>query len=114
MTASGGGQDAAISHRMQAAADWLQSLDDIELSDEQVVAWLDWYNASEENRIVFDEMQALYLSFKHLRSDHRRILLEVLTSPPQAAPGWRKWLFALGFTLAFASLAGWWWCLQSR
>lgn len=114
MTASAGGPDAAVTARMQAAAEWLQYLDDIELSDEQVVAWLDWYNSSEENRRVFDDMQAIYLSCKNLRPEHRRILIDALEPAPSER--WRSWAWAraLGLVLLAAALGGWWWCLQSR
>lgn len=106
--------EVTMAVHMLVASDWLQHLDDVGLTDEQVVEWLDWYNDSEENRFVFDEMQAVYLSCKNMRPEHRRALLDSLDQQATASRGWWPWALSAGLVLIAAALCAWWWLLEYR
>jgi transmembrane sensor len=58
--------------RYEAAADWLQRLDDPDVKDEDLRAWLEWFDASDENRWAFEQLQPLYRRLHDLPRNFRR------------------------------------------
>lgn len=56
----------------EAAAQWLQRLDDPVVKDEDLRAWLEWFDASTEHRRAFEELQPLYRQLHDLPADYRR------------------------------------------
>lgn len=60
--------------RYAAAADWLQRLDQPELAEEEVQAWLVWFGASDLNRKAFEEASVLHQRLRNLPEAYRREL----------------------------------------
>jgi len=69
----------------EAAADWLQRLDDPALKDEDLQAWLAWFDGSDKNRRAFEELQPLYRRLHDLPDDFR------LEARRRLRPGRRRW-----------------------
>lgn len=104
----------------EAAADWLQRLDNPDLAEEELQAWLEWFGGSDENRKAFEELQLLRRNFRaapaELRAQARERL--GLTSSAQVVAGengrfsnkrsMHGWALAASIC-AIAFMAAFWW-----
>jgi transmembrane sensor len=97
--------------RLEAAADWLQRLDDPALPEADLQAWLQWYGESEQNRKAFEELQTLYRQLRDLPGDYRRELRQRFghTEALHRSPWPKVWALAATVLLAAAGAAGAWW-----
>lgn len=97
--------------RRKAAADWLQRLDDPDLPEADLQAWLHWHGESEQNRKAFEEMQTLYRQLRDLPGDYRRQLRQRFghTEAWHRKPWPKAWAIAATVLLAVAGVGGAWW-----
>ncbi len=56
----------------EVGADWLQRLDDPDLEEEDLQAWIEWFDASDAHRKVFEELYALRERLRAMSDDYRR------------------------------------------
>lgn len=56
----------------EVAADWVQVISCPDASDAELQGWIEWVNASDQNRAAFEEMQALYCKLSALPLEFRR------------------------------------------
>ncbi len=66
--------------RWHDAAVWLQRLDQNEVSDEELRAWLDWRAQSPDNEQAFEEMQDLFLALREAPAAEKEALRRL--APP--------------------------------
>jgi transmembrane sensor len=97
--------------RLEAAADWLQRLDDPALPEADLQAWLHWHGESEQNRKAFEEIQALYRQLRDLPGDYRRELRQRFghTEALHRRPWPKVWALAATVLLTVAAGGGAWW-----
>lgn len=111
---------ADVSSRDEIAADWLQRLDNPQLKEEEIQAWLEWFGACDSNRRTFEELQALRRRLREMPED-RREQLKLRTAINRPSPGasagrrWRKQAFAAAASVcALALTATMWWKAQTN
>jgi len=99
---------------LQAASDWLQRLDEPELPEEDLQAWLKWHGESDQNRQAFEEMQLLYRRLRDLPAEYRRELRQrIPISPTRRSQGWQGlWALAAALVLVIGGAGGTWWWQQ--
>jgi transmembrane sensor len=72
--------------RRAIAGDWLLRLQASELDQQELTAWLDWYNADAANREIFEELQNQYETLRSIPEAQRRELAIRLTAPANESP----------------------------
>lgn len=107
----------ASADRYELAADWLQRLDDPDLKQEDLQSWLEWFEASDDNRKAFEDLQTLRHRFRVLGDSDRDLLKQRIgLQVPQPNAGERShersgfakvWALAAAVG-ALAIGAGWW------
>ncbi len=55
----------------EVGADWLQRLDDPDLKEEVLQAWIEWFDASEAHRRIFEELYVLRQRLRAMPDDYR-------------------------------------------
>ena len=99
--------------RYEAAADWLQRLDDPDVKDEDLHVWLEWFDSSDENRRAFEELQPLYrrlhdLPRKYRRDARRKFALRQRRGEAGAIPRRMKWMqTAVAAAMVLLGVIGW-------
>ncbi len=58
----------------EVGADWLQRLDDPDLKEEDLQVWIEWFDASDAHRKVFEELYALRQRLRAMPDDYRQEL----------------------------------------
>lgn len=97
----------------EAAADWLQRLDDPDVKDEDLHAWLEWFDSSDENRRAFEELQPLYrrlhdLPRRYRRDARRKFALSQSRWKTGAIPWRTKWTqVAVAAAMGLLGVIGW-------
>ena len=105
--------------RLEAASDWLLRIQAGSLDSEELVQWLQWYDADSANRSAFERVQATFESIHALPKRERSAWASRLTAVEQPKKSWlpgralraptklfagRVW--ATAFTIAIALIAG--------
>jgi transmembrane sensor len=70
---------------LAAAWDWVLRLRDDNASQEDLTAWLEWYEADERHKQAFEEMQALWRGASRLVEGPRALSIEELLNGPMPA-----------------------------
>ena len=100
--------------RLEAASDWLLRIQAGSLDSEELVQWLQWYDADSANRSAFERVQATFESIHALPKRERSAWASRLTAVERPKKSWlpvlsplfagRVW--ATAFTIAIALIAG--------
>src|SRR5580692_3891751 len=93
--------------RWHEAADWLQRLDQNEVSDEELQAWFDWRAQSADNERAFEEMQDLYLALREAPAEEKQALRRIGQSPRNRYAR-LTWGLAASLLMAFVAGVIWW------
>jgi transmembrane sensor len=93
--------------RWHEAADWLQRLDQNEVSDEELQAWFDWRAQSAENERAFEEMQDLYLALREAPAVEKQALRRIGQAPRNRYAR-LTWGLAAGLLMACVAGVIWW------
>ncbi len=95
----------------EAAGDWLQRLDDSELSEADIQRWLEWFTEADAHRRAFEELRQLRARLRATPASWRIEMRRKLNLQAPPATRWwtppRRWALAAG--VAVAVLAGLWW-----
>lgn len=106
------------SARFETAADWLQRLDDPQLKEKDIQAWLEWFSACDANRNAFEELQALRRRFREMPENYRDALKGRMAADSRSSSGrsrWRQRVLALAASVCAAALGlGVWWNVQTN
>jgi transmembrane sensor len=87
-----------MNSRRMVASDWLQRVDRDDVSDQELLAWLNWCAESSENEHAYVEMRNLYRALREAPQEHRDILREI--SPAVTArPAYARRISAIAATL---------------
>jgi transmembrane sensor len=93
--------------RWHEAALWLQRLDQNEVSDEELRAWLDWCARSPDNDQVFEEMQDLFLALREAPAAEKEALRR-LAQPDRSRYMRRAWGLAASVLAVLIGGTFWW------
>ncbi len=91
---------------LEQAAEWLQRLDDPNVEDKDLQAWLGWFGASDENARAFEEVQQLRQQIRELPPELRDELRR--RQPRVSHRSWRptkQLSWALAATVAAIAIA---------